>query len=65
MLKTAMTECTLLPLSELGRCVINDRKELFRGNVEELQRALANGLLRFHEGCLGGAWPTFKQQRDA
>ena len=60
MLKTATDECALLPASELGKCLIDKGKELFQGTVDQLRQSLAAGSIQFHEGRLGGAWPTFK-----
>jgi hypothetical protein len=33
---------------------------LFRGSDEDLLAALAAGTIRFHEGRIGGAWPTVR-----
>ena len=43
MLKTAGTECSLLPSSELGKCVMSGAMELFQGSTDALEQALGNG----------------------
>ncbi|MBI5509334.1 MAG: hypothetical protein HY903_11330 [Deltaproteobacteria bacterium] len=47
-----------LPATELGRCVLDARGELFRGDGAEAQQAIARGELRFHAGRIGGALPV-------
>lgn len=59
-LKSAQLICRQLPASELGKCVTSRDCELFRGTAEELAAALANQRIGFHQGRLGGSWPTFR-----
>jgi hypothetical protein len=50
----------LLPAAEVGKLVLLDRDEPFRGGLEELRAALASASLRFHGGQLHGAWPEVR-----
>jgi len=48
-----------LPAAHLGTCIVSsDSLELFRGDPAELEQALDKGSLIFHEGRIGGSWPT-------
>jgi hypothetical protein len=47
-----------LPVEELGKCVLSDAGSLFTGDAEALQRALAEGRVRFHPGSIRGALPS-------
>ncbi len=49
-----------LPPERVGQCVLDERHQLFRGDVPTLIAALENGTVTFHEGTIGGAWPQFK-----
>ena len=49
-----------LPAEEAGKCVITTARELFRGGIEELDKALGDKAIVFHEGRIGGSWPTIK-----
>lgn len=49
-----------LPAEEAGKCVITTARELFRCGVEELDKALRDKAIVFHEGRIGGSWPTIK-----
>ena len=49
-----------LPAEEAGKCVITTTRELFRGGVDELDKALRDKAIVFHEGRIGGSWPTIK-----
>lgn len=60
-LQRARILCRQLPVDELGKCVISDKGELFRGNADELVEALSNRRVGFHTGRLGGAWPVFRE----
>ena len=43
-----------------GKCLITTAWELFHGGVEELDKALRDKAMVFHEGRIGGSWPTIK-----
>ncbi|MGB2819755.1 MAG: hypothetical protein WBF17_02145 [Phycisphaerae bacterium] len=48
-----------LPAAHLGTCIVSsDSLKLFRGSPAELEQALREGSLTFHEGRIGGSWPT-------
>jgi len=47
-----------LPVSEVGKCVLSARGELFRGTAENLAEALRRGDVAFHAGSIRGAMPT-------
>jgi hypothetical protein len=57
MLEEARGIVAALPAAEAGKCVIDRKGNLFTGDLSELSAALAAASLRFHEGCLHGAWP--------
>jgi hypothetical protein len=48
-----------LPPKLLGTCVLAADEALFRGDPSALRDAIARGKLRFREGSIGGAVPTF------
>ncbi|MBI5396447.1 MAG: hypothetical protein HZA91_14225 [Verrucomicrobia bacterium] len=52
-----------LPPDEAGKCVLDSSGALYRGDVAALRKALATGGVRFHPGCIRGAWPTVKAPR--
>lgn len=58
MVNRARATIKLLPSEEVGKVVLASDGSLFRGSAEELKLALAEGDILFHEGTLGGAWPT-------
>ena len=47
-----------LPADKIGACVVTKDASLYRSNVESLVRDLREEALRFHEGSMGGSWPT-------
>ena len=47
----------VLPVAEIGTCVLTERGELFTGDAEQARRALAQGDLLFHAGRIRGAFP--------
>lgn len=47
----------VLPREEVGKAVMTDVGELFKGTDDELKTALEAGKIVFHEGEIGGAWP--------
>lgn len=63
LLSTAQEVCSLLPNETAGTCVLTAGGDLFRGEARELRDALAQARLRFHEGRIGGAWPTIGPAR--
>lgn len=50
--------CDRLPPGHVGTCVVTEASGLFRGTPGELKDALAAGRVRYHEGRIGGSWPT-------
>ena len=65
MLGMARTIIELLPFEEAGKCVITPMQELFRGGIDELKTALKDKTLAFHEGQIGGSWPTITTLQGA
>jgi hypothetical protein len=57
---TARKTLPLLPPEHAGTCVATESGDLFRGSDDDLLAALAAGTIRFHEGRIGGAWPTVR-----
>lgn len=57
-LSTAVEICDCLPPDRVGTCVVTRQSELFRGNSVELAQALKDGSIGFHEGRIGGSWPS-------
>ncbi len=45
------------PESEVGKCVLFQDGSLYKGDDQTLKSALCDGLIRFHPGRLGGAFP--------
>ena len=58
MIDAARETVKLLPPEEVGRVVMTREGDLFRGTDDELRSALSAGEIVFHEGVIGGAWPT-------
>lgn len=58
MVNRARTTIRLLPPEEVGKAVLTKNRVPFRGSDDELKFALKNGGIIFHEGEIGGAWPT-------
>jgi len=58
MLGAAKELIALLPAEHVGQCVLTREGRFFTGDVDLLQRALAQGELSFHAGHIGGAFPT-------
>jgi hypothetical protein len=48
----------LLPPKEAGKCILNSEGRLFRGNIDELKKALQANRINFHSGSIRGAYPT-------
>ena len=61
LLGKAQTVCELLPVDEVGTCVITRDGELCRLSPEDLEEGLRDGRVAFHRGRIGGAWPTFPE----
>ena len=57
MLAQAHQIAEILPPEEVGKCVLNTDGTLCNLGPRELETALQNGALRFHEGHICGAWP--------
>lgn len=57
MLDTGRALVKALPAREVGSCVLDERNELFTGNVADLRTALDRGLVRFHPGSIRGSLP--------
>lgn len=58
LIRGARKTLPLLPPEHAGTCVTTASGDLFKGTDDALQAALAAGAVRFHEGRIGGAWPT-------
>lgn len=54
---SARATLPILPAEKAGTCVLDPNGDLFRGSDEDLRVALAAGVVSFHEGRIGGAWP--------
>jgi hypothetical protein len=50
---------SLLPPEEVGACVLDASGELFKGSPAELDRALRERRIAFHQGRIRGALPRF------
>lgn len=57
MLAEAHEIVTILPVEEAGKCVLDTSGQLFAGGVDQLRATLSADALRFHAGCVRGAWP--------
>ena len=57
LLDAARDSVRVLPVEEIGTCVLTRRGELFRGDAEHATRALTHGDLLFHAGRVKGAFP--------
>jgi hypothetical protein len=60
MLDAAREIVAALPTAEVGTLVLDARGEPFRGDPTQARTAMGLGALRFHRGCLRGAWPTVR-----
>jgi len=58
MIERARGTVKLIPPEEVGKVVMTREGELFRGSDDEFRSALSVGEIVFHEGVIGGAWPT-------
>ena len=57
-LETADAICRLLPVKQVGTCVLSESRELYRGTPQALADSIAKGTIRFHSGRIGGSWPS-------
>ena len=57
MLEQAAGIIDALPPVESGKCVLNSSMQLLTIDAGRLKSALAAQAVRFHAGCLGGAYP--------
>ncbi len=57
-LARARETVSLLPADMAGRAVLASGGDLFRGNPLALREAVARSRVAFHEGRIGGAFPT-------
>lgn len=60
MLDEARSIVGMLPAQDVGKCVLEERGELFPGDPKRLRTAMAAGTLRFHEGRIRGALPQVR-----
>jgi hypothetical protein len=60
MLEEARAIVTVLPASQVGKCVLDSEGHLFSQDLSVLSRKDVTPSLRFHEGSLHGAWPTLR-----
>lgn len=51
----------LLPVEQVGRCVLDRRGLLLRAPPDALPGALSEGSVSFHEGRIRGAFPEFRE----
>lgn len=47
----------LLPAEHVGKCIVSESGQLYRGALDVLGADLQHGRLRFHAGSIRGAWP--------
>lgn len=47
-----------LPAREIGKAVLDENGELFRGGLDTLTQASLDGRLRYHPGSIRGAFPS-------
>lgn len=59
--RTAAEVIALLPGAQAGRAVVHAATgDLCREAPQSLRSALASGAIGYHEGTIGGVWPSFK-----
>lgn len=63
MVREAPEVCDLLPIEQIGTCVVTESGELVRDRPADLAERLRTGKVRYHRGTIGGAWPTFPTPR--
>jgi hypothetical protein len=57
-LETADAICRLLPAKQIGTCVLSENRELYRGDPKALSDSIKKGTILFHDGRIGGSWPS-------
>ncbi len=60
MLREANDIVATLPEEHVGTCVLTRDGALFKGNLDALQKAVAEDSLVFHEGAISGVWPRLR-----
>lgn len=60
MLHAAQNIVEILPPEEVGKCVVTPGHHLFGGELGDLAVALKNNQILYHEGRIGGSWPSIK-----
>jgi hypothetical protein len=60
MLREAEEIIDILPASHVGACVLDTDGNLLHASATELRVLLADDKVRYHEGCLRGAYPVIK-----
>lgn len=59
-LKEAVDICQILPIDEVGKCVITIAGDLYRGSSDILSTAMEDRRIAFHAGTIGGVLPQIK-----
>ena len=60
MLREAEEIVDILPADNVGTCVLDSEGNLLRASAAELKVLLASDKVRYHAGCLRGAYPVIK-----
>ena len=55
----------VLPPAEVGRCVLDANRGLFRGDAGALTDSIRTGGIRFHAGSIHGVLPQFPHLDNA
>ena len=63
-LSTAAEIVDMLPAEEIGRCLLSEGGDLFRGDSAASRVAVAARRLRFHPGAIRGAMPRLVLERS-
>lgn len=61
MLAAAHAVIENLPAQHVGKCVLTGAGDLCQADAPDIESALAAQTIRFHEGCIRGAFPQLKQ----
>jgi hypothetical protein len=59
-LQEAVDICRVLPVDEVGKCVITIAGDLYRGSADRLSTAMEDERITFHAGTIGGVLPQIK-----
>jgi len=62
MLTEAREVIAALPPAQVGKCVLQRRGELYRGDLAQLKHGLAADEVVFHAGSIRGAYPQVLEQ---